>query len=164
MLTQLRLPTVARLWPTISESADREGWPAARTLAALLEHEIAERAQRRIARHLLEARLPPGKTLDGFDFAAVSSLSKDCWQEKPAVELGASAAVNVPSPVNRAGRGGLYMWYRAPGAVLSPVERRAVASERGAGGSRSAVVWWRPGAAVGDTLFPIRMFGVARSQ
>ena len=48
----------------------------ARTLAALLEHEIAERAQRRIARHLLEARLPPGKTLDGFDFAAVSSLSK----------------------------------------------------------------------------------------
>ena len=76
MLTQLRLPTVARLWPTISETADRDGWPAARTLAALLEHEIAERAQRRIARHLLEARLPPGKTLDGFDFAAVSSLSK----------------------------------------------------------------------------------------
>ena len=37
MLTQLRLPTVARLWPTISETADREGWPAARTLAALLE-------------------------------------------------------------------------------------------------------------------------------
>ena len=58
MLTQLRLPTVARLWPTISETADRDGWPAARTLAALLEHEIAERAQRRIARHLLEARLP----------------------------------------------------------------------------------------------------------
>ena len=76
MLTQLRLPTVARLWPTISETADREGWPAARTLAALLEHEIAERAQRRIARHLLEARLPSGKTLDGFDFTAVSSLSK----------------------------------------------------------------------------------------
>ena len=76
MLTQLRLPTVARLWPTISETADRDGWPAARTLAALLEHEIAERPQRRIARHLLEARLPPGKTLDGFDFAAVSSLSK----------------------------------------------------------------------------------------
>ena len=76
MLTQLRLPTVARLWPTISETADREGWPAARTLAALLEHEIAERAQRRIARHLLEARLPPGKTLDAFDFTTVSSLSK----------------------------------------------------------------------------------------
>ena len=72
MLTQLRLPTIARLWPTFTETADREGWPAARMLAALLEHELAERAQRRIQRHLLEARLPPGKTLDGFDFAAVS--------------------------------------------------------------------------------------------
>jgi DNA replication protein DnaC len=76
LLTQLRLPTIAKLWPAITETADRESWPAARTLAALLEHEIAERAQRRIARHLLDARLPPGKTLDRFDFAAVASLSK----------------------------------------------------------------------------------------
>ena len=76
LLTQLRLPTIARLWPAIAETADRESWPAARTLAALLEHEIAERAQRRTARHLLEARLPPGKTLDSFDFTAASSLSK----------------------------------------------------------------------------------------
>lgn len=76
LLTQLRLPTIARLWPAIAETADREGWPAARTLAALLEHEIAERTQRRTARHLLEARLPPGKTLDRFDFAAIASLSK----------------------------------------------------------------------------------------
>lgn len=76
LLTQLRLPTIARLWPAIAETADRESWPAARTLAALLEHEIAERAQRRTARHLLEARLPPGKTLESFDFTAASSLSK----------------------------------------------------------------------------------------
>jgi DNA replication protein DnaC len=76
LLTQLRLPTIARLWPAITETADREGWPAARTLAALLEHEIAERAQRRIARHLLEARLPPGKTINSFDFAAVASLGR----------------------------------------------------------------------------------------
>jgi DNA replication protein DnaC len=76
MLTQLRLPTIARLWPTITQTADRESWPAARTLTALLEHEIAERAQRRTARHLLEARLPVGKTIEGFDFAAVPSVSK----------------------------------------------------------------------------------------
>jgi DNA replication protein DnaC len=55
MLTQLRLPTIARLWPAITETANRESWPAARTLCALFEHEIAERAQRRTARHLLEA-------------------------------------------------------------------------------------------------------------
>jgi DNA replication protein DnaC len=76
LLTQLRLPTVALLWPTLTETADRESWPAARTLAALMEHEVAERARRRTARHLLEARLPAGKTLDLFDFAAVSSISK----------------------------------------------------------------------------------------
>lgn len=76
MLAQLRLPTMARLWLPLTEAADRESWPAARTLAALLEHEIAERAQRRTARHLLEARLPAGKTIDRFDFTAVTSISK----------------------------------------------------------------------------------------
>ena len=76
MLTQLRLPTIARLWPAITETADRESWPAAKTLAALFEHELAERAQRRTARHLLEARLPAGKTIDRFDFAAAPSVSK----------------------------------------------------------------------------------------
>jgi DNA replication protein DnaC len=76
LLTQLRLPTVALLWPALTETADRESWPAAKTLAALMEHEVAERARRRTARHLLEARLPAGKTLDRFDFTAVSSISK----------------------------------------------------------------------------------------
>lgn len=76
LLTQLRLPTVGRLWQAIAETADRESWPAAKTLAVLMEHEIAERAQRRTARHLMEARLPPGKTLDRFDFTAVASISK----------------------------------------------------------------------------------------
>ena len=71
LLTTLRLPTVARLWPAIGATADAEGWPAAKTLATLLEHEVAERASRRIQRHLIEARLPSGKTLDTFDFAAV---------------------------------------------------------------------------------------------
>lgn len=76
LLTQLRLPTVALLWPALTATADRESWPAAKTLAALMEHEVAERARRRTARHLLESRLPVGKTLDRFDFAAVSSISK----------------------------------------------------------------------------------------
>jgi hypothetical protein len=46
LLTMLRLPTVAKLWPGIGETADTEGWPAARTLATLLEYEVAERANR----------------------------------------------------------------------------------------------------------------------
>ena len=60
-LGDLRLPAIKGIWPDFAARADKEGWPAARFLAALTEHEIAERARRRIERHLDEARLPPGK-------------------------------------------------------------------------------------------------------
>ena len=76
MLTELRLPTIKGLWEELGAQADKEGWPAARYLAALAEHELAERERRRIARYLHEARLLPGKTLEGFDFAAVPMVSK----------------------------------------------------------------------------------------
>ncbi len=92
-LNDLRLPAIKTVWPEIAARADKEGWPAARFLAALAEHEIAERSSRRIQRHLEEARLPPGKTLDGFEFKAVPMVSKaqimalaagDSWLEKGA--------------------------------------------------------------------------------
>src|ERR1700737_3810042 len=76
LLTELRLPAVKLLWASLATQADKEGWPAARFLAALAEHEIAERGRRRLERHLAEARLPPGKTLDTFDFEAVPVVSK----------------------------------------------------------------------------------------
>jgi DNA replication protein DnaC len=76
LLRELRLPTIAAMWQGFTERADREGWPAARLLATLTELELAERDQRRIQRHLLEARLPPGKKLDSFDFTAVPMLSR----------------------------------------------------------------------------------------
>ena len=93
LLAELRLPAVKLVWPDLAAQADKEGWPAARFLAALAEHEIAERARRRIERHLAEARLPPGKTLDTFDFEAVPVVSKaqimalaagDAWLDKAA--------------------------------------------------------------------------------
>ena len=93
VLNDLRLPAIKHIWPSFAERADREGWPAARFLAALAEHEIAERARRRIERHLAEARLPPGKTFDSFDFGTVPMVSKarimalvagDSWLEKGA--------------------------------------------------------------------------------
>ena len=76
MLSELRLPAIKAVWQEIAARADKEGWPAARFLAALAEHEIAERARRRFERHLDEARLPPGKTLATFDFTAVPMVSK----------------------------------------------------------------------------------------
>ena len=76
LLAELRLSAVKLVWADLAAQADKEGWPAARFLAALAEHEVAERARRRIERHLAEARLPPGKTIDTFDFERVPVVSK----------------------------------------------------------------------------------------
>src|SRR5690349_1668954 len=93
ILHGLRLPAIKQAWPEAAERADREGWPAVRFLASLAEYEIAERDRRRIERHLAEARLPPGKSLDSFAFDAVPMVSKahvmalcsgDTWLEKGA--------------------------------------------------------------------------------
>jgi DNA replication protein DnaC len=75
-LGDLRLPAIKQAWPVLSQRSDKEGWPAARFLATLAEHEIAQRDRRRIERHLADARLLPGKTLDTFDFNATPVLSK----------------------------------------------------------------------------------------
>ena len=76
MLSELRLPTINQLWQSFAKRADAEGWPAGRFLAALAEHELAERDRRRIQRHLKEARLLPGKSLASFDFNVVPTISK----------------------------------------------------------------------------------------
>src|ERR1700748_1295706 len=93
LLSDLRLPAIKLMWAKFAEQSDKEGWPAARFLAALAEHEIADCGRRRIERHLAEARLPIGKTLASFDFEAVPMVSKaqvmaltagDSWLEKGA--------------------------------------------------------------------------------
>ena len=76
MFAELRMPSAKSVWPHLAERADKEGWPAARLLAALAEHEIADRARRRFERHLAEAKLPPGKTLANFEFDLVPMLSR----------------------------------------------------------------------------------------
>jgi DNA replication protein DnaC len=93
LLAELRLPAVKLVWADLAAQADKEGWPAARFLAVLAEHEMAERSRRRIERHLAEAKLPSGKTLDTFDFEAVPVVSKaqvmalaagDAWLDRGA--------------------------------------------------------------------------------
>ena len=67
-------PALAGVWRPGPTS---EGWGGARFLAALCEHELAERAARRIARHLAEVRTcPPARHFATFDFAAVPSMRK----------------------------------------------------------------------------------------
>ncbi len=74
MLTQLRLPTVGRLWQPLTETADRESWPAAIGGTARTRDRRARAAPHCPASP--EARLPAGKTIERFDFTAVSSISK----------------------------------------------------------------------------------------
>jgi len=93
LLAELRLPAVKLVWADLAAQADKEGWPAARFLAVLAEHEMAERSRRRIERHVAEAKMPPGKTIDAFDFEAVPVVSKaqvmalaagDAWVDRGA--------------------------------------------------------------------------------
>ena len=44
LLAELRLPAIKLVWASLAAQADKEGWPAARFLASLAEHEIAERS------------------------------------------------------------------------------------------------------------------------
>ena len=76
LLSELRLPGVKAIWPKLAAQSDKEGWPAARFLAALAEHEASDRTRRRIERHMAEARLPAGKTLATFEFDSVPMISK----------------------------------------------------------------------------------------
>ncbi len=41
IFNDLRLPAIKHGWPILAERADKRGWPAARFLAALAEHKIA---------------------------------------------------------------------------------------------------------------------------
>ena len=105
MLGELRLPTIGRLWSEFAQRSDKEAWPAGRFLGGLLEHELAERAKRRIDRHRVESQLDATKTLASFDFAEVPMLSKahvtalasgDSWLEK-----GASVLIFGPPGVGK---------------------------------------------------------------
>ena len=93
LLNDLRLPGVKLMWAKLAEQSDKEGWPAARFLATLAEHEMTDRGRRRMERHLAEAHLPADKTLATFDFEAVPMVSKaqvmalshgDAWLAKGA--------------------------------------------------------------------------------
>jgi DNA replication protein DnaC len=93
MLNELRLPTIGRLWSDFAQRSDKEGWQASQLLGVLFEHELAERAKRRLERHRAESQLDPTKTLATFDFGVVSKAhvmalaTGDSWLEQGATIL-----------------------------------------------------------------------------
>jgi len=76
LLKELRLPTMGRLWEEENQKAIEQGWTSIRYLSILCEYELSHRNNRRLARHMAQAKLPKGKSLATFDFTAVPSLNQ----------------------------------------------------------------------------------------
>jgi DNA replication protein DnaC len=84
---ELKLPTVRRRFRALAEEAVREQQTPVAYLAALLEVEMAERAERREKRRLIDARFPQIKRLEDFRFsdnpkipqATIAALAEGSW-------------------------------------------------------------------------------------
>jgi hypothetical protein len=50
LLGELRRPGVRSIWAKFAGHSNKEGWPAARFLAALAEHEMADRSRNRLVK------------------------------------------------------------------------------------------------------------------
>lgn len=75
LLKELKLGTVLRHWEAVADQAHQAHWTHSQFLMNLVELEVAERKQRRIARYIAAAKLPVGKTIDTFEFKATPSLN-----------------------------------------------------------------------------------------
>ena len=85
--TELKLPTVKRRFRALAAEATREQQTPIAYLAALLEAEHQERAERRERRRLIDARFPLTKRLENFRFddnpkvqqATIAALAEGSW-------------------------------------------------------------------------------------
>ncbi len=75
LLRQLGLPSMLAHYETQSDVAEKKQWSYPEYLLSLSNMEASTRQQKRIARHIKEAKLPPGKTLDAFDFKLIKSVN-----------------------------------------------------------------------------------------
>jgi len=84
---ELKLPTVRRRFKALATEALREQQTPVAYLGALLEAEMAERAERREKRRLIDARFPQIKRLEDFRFAdnpnvpqaTIAALAEGSW-------------------------------------------------------------------------------------
>lgn len=75
-LLRLHLTAVARRYPELSEQAAAEGWSHAEYLERLVDAEVVERREARIARIARKAGFPFLKTLEEFDFTFQRSIER----------------------------------------------------------------------------------------
>lgn len=75
LLKSLSLPGMYTHWESQAKLAAEHRWSYPEYLASLSSQEVALRTEKRIARHVKEAKLLPGKTLSSFDFKAAKSVN-----------------------------------------------------------------------------------------
>ncbi len=75
LLKQLRLPAIYKSWKDYANKAEEHGWTYPEYLSALSDLEATARCNARINRHIKESKLPPGKTIDKFNFKEVPSVN-----------------------------------------------------------------------------------------
>ena len=84
---ELRLPAIRQRFRALAAEATREQQTPLAYLAALLQGEVTERAERRERRRLLDAKFPVIKTLEEFRFqdnptvpqATIATLAEGSW-------------------------------------------------------------------------------------
>jgi len=75
LLKQLGLPSMYTHWESHAAQAEESHWGYPEYLVSLCNQEVVARTQKRIARHVKEAKLMPGKTLSSFDFKVASAVN-----------------------------------------------------------------------------------------
>src|SRR5262245_8855752 len=73
-LKGLGLTTLAKVVPSVLETARQEQWSYEMLLQQAVGVELAGRAERAYARRVRAAHLPAAKSLEGFDFAFQPAL------------------------------------------------------------------------------------------
>ncbi|MCX6032124.1 MAG: ATP-binding protein, partial [Chloroflexi bacterium] len=75
-LAELKLFQIAELYAELLDDAARKNSSAFDVLSALVGAEIAARRQRALERRIRDARLPPRKTAEEFDFTFPKRIPK----------------------------------------------------------------------------------------
>jgi len=75
LLKQLGLPSMLMHWEEEAIRAKEKHLTYAEYLSNLSNMEVSNRRQKRITRYIKESKLPPGKTLDNFNFKVATSIN-----------------------------------------------------------------------------------------
>jgi DNA replication protein DnaC len=75
-LLELKLTQIAETYREVLDEASRQNTSMLQTLATLVAAEVAARRQRALERRIRRAKLPPRKTLEGYDFTFPKRIPK----------------------------------------------------------------------------------------